>query len=122
MAVIAVPLRMRISEFYRRLDELPRAETDAEAYRQVCDTLVAVEDELSGIPSDPTLPRNDGRMYPPLEDSVRPDKSGRTAVVRYRSKQHNTLIGNNGAIEIRRDDSHVEFSKPGLDGRTIGEL
>jgi len=118
----STPLRHRVAEFHRRLASIPAAATAAEAYQQLCDMLNAVEDDLSGLVYDSALPRGSGRMYPPQPDSERPDLLGRAAVRRYRSQGHNTLIGDNGAIEIQRLDDHVEFTKPGCDGRSIGEL
>jgi hypothetical protein len=111
--------RERIEEFLRRLAATPPAAVHDEAMRQVADILNAVEDEMTSIPYDPAFPLNDGRMYPPQPDSRRaiPD---RTDVIRYRSKRHSTLIGDNGAIRIVDHASgDVVFDKPGADGRTI---
>jgi hypothetical protein len=60
----------------------------------------------------------DGRMYPPQADSIRPVK-GRPDLTRYVSKGHNTIIGRNGAIEIRLLDGTPVFRKPGADGASI---
>ena len=57
--------RERIEVFLGRLDAAPVASDADEAYRQVCDILNAVEDELTSIPFDPTQWMTDGRMYPP---------------------------------------------------------
>jgi hypothetical protein len=40
-------------------------------------------------------------------------------VTRYRSRGHNTLIGDNGAIEIRSIAGSLILFKPGADGRVI---
>jgi hypothetical protein len=87
--------------------------------RQVSDILNRVEDEMTAIPYDPTFPLNDGRMYPPQSDS-KGAVSGRADVIRYRSKGHSTLIGDNGAIRIIDHSSGaVAFDKPRADGHTI---
>jgi hypothetical protein len=109
----------RIQEFFRRLAAAAPAADHDEAMWQVADILNAVEDKMTSIPFDPSFPLNDGRMYPPRPDSKRavPD---RTDVIRYRSKRHSTLIGDNGAIRILDHASgDVVFDKPGADGRTI---
>jgi hypothetical protein len=57
-------------------------------------------------------------MYPPQVDSLRA-VPGRSDVKRFRSRSHNTLIGDNGAVEIRELSGGTIFSKPGADGRTV---
>jgi hypothetical protein len=74
---------------------------------------------MTSIPFDPSNWQNDGRMYPPQWDSLRA-VPGRSDVRRFRSKAHNTLIGANGAIEIRDLSGRTVFTKPGADGRTVG--
>lgn len=54
----------RLAEFLRRLMAAPAASSFDEAYRQLCDILNAVEDELTSIPFDPANWQTDGRMYP----------------------------------------------------------
>ena len=110
--------RIRLAEFFRRLAVAPAASTHDEAYRQVCETLNAVEDELTGIVFDPASWMTDGRMYPAQPDSIRPVK-GRPDLKRYVSLGHNTIIGPNGAIEIRLLDGTSVFQKPGADGASI---
>ncbi len=73
---------------------------------------------MTTIPFDPTNWQNDGRMYPPQMDSLR-TVPGRDDVRRFRSKAHNTLVGDNGAIEIRDLSGRPILAKPGVDGRTI---
>src|SRR3954451_19500465 len=110
----------RFAEFLRRLGVAPSASDFDEAFSQVCDILNAVEDEMTSIPFDPDNWQNDGRMYPPQMDSMRP-VAGRDDVRRFRSRGHNTLIGDNGAIEIRDLSGRVILSKTGADGRMIRE-
>jgi len=57
-------------------------------------------------------------MYPPQEDSAR-DVPGRSDLVRYRSRGHNTFVRGNGAIEIRDLTGAVTFSKSGSDGLSV---
>ncbi len=73
---------------------------------------------MTSIPFDPAIWQNDGRMYPPLWDSLW-SVSGRNDVKRFPSKAHNTLIGDNGAIEIRDLSGRTILAKPGADGRTV---
>ncbi len=80
--------------------------------------LKAVEDEMTAIPFNPAMPRTDGRMYPPLNDSERA-VPGRSDIKRYRSAQHNTFIGTNGAIRIMEINGICLLNKPGRDGRCI---
>jgi hypothetical protein len=108
----------RFAEFLRRLGAAAPASTFDEAFRQLSDILNAVEDDMTSIPYDPDNWQNDGRMYPPQLDNLR-SVPGRSDVRRFRSKAHNTLIGDNGAIEIRDLSGHLIFSKPGADGRTV---
>jgi hypothetical protein len=61
-------IRERLQEFYRRLLELPPFASHDVAFAAISQVLTDVEDELSGVPRDPTeMPkRTDGRMYPPV--------------------------------------------------------
>jgi hypothetical protein len=112
------PKGERLAEFYRRLKEAPPASTAAEAYRQVCDILNAVEDDLTGIPFDPPMWMTDGRMYPAQEDSVR-SVPGHPDLIRYASKGHDVVVAPNGAIQIRIRGGAIAFAKPGADGDGI---
>ena len=109
----------RFAEFLWRLAAAPPAADFDEAFRQVGDILNAVEDEMTSIPFDLANWQTDGRMYPPQMDSLRA-VPGRADVRRFRSKRHSTLIGDNGAIEIRDENGGgTIFAKPGADGQSI---
>ncbi|MHB8730748.1 MAG: hypothetical protein ACYDAB_03040 [bacterium] len=108
----------RLEEFYQRLRELPAATSFEEAWTQINRTLNQVEDEMSGVPYDPSKWQTDGRLYPPQPDSER-KVSGYPKVRRFRSLQHNTLIGENGSIEIRTLAGGVVLSKNGADGKGV---
>jgi hypothetical protein len=110
--------RQRLDEIYRRLAIAPPAGNEVEAMELLRFTVNAVEDELSGVPYDPRNWRSDGRLYPPLDDSVR-EVAGRPHVKRFRSFRHNTFIAANGAIEIQTIDGAIEFSKRGADGKGV---
>jgi len=90
----------RLQLFYERLHAAPAQSTHDESFVLLCDTLNAVEDEHSGVPSNPDNFQTDGRLYPPQSDcSYAVD--GFPDVTRYRSAGHNTYISTNGAIEIK---------------------
>ena len=108
----------RFAEFLRRLGAAPAASGFGEAFQQLGDILNAVEEEMTSIPFDPANWQSDGRMYPPQMDSVRA-VPGRSDVKRFRSKSHNTLIGVNGAFEIRDLSGQPILTKPGADGQTL---
>lgn len=112
------PKSERLAELFRRLAAAPPASSAAEAKSLLDSTLNSVEDDLTAIPFDRSAWQNDGRMYPPQEDSRRP-VPGRPDVARYRSRSHNTYIGANGAIEIALDTTETLFKKAGRDGRHI---
>ncbi|HEX6086448.1 MAG TPA: hypothetical protein VF266_18110 [Thermoanaerobaculia bacterium] len=111
----------RLRELIRRLRLAPPAASFDEARRLLETTLNAVEDEMSGVPFDPARWQSDGRMYPPQDDSER-TVPGQAAVRRYRSRRHNTFIGNNGALEIRTVEHEILLRKAGADGRFISDL
>lgn len=108
----------RLAEFFSRLTAAPACSTFDEAYRLVCLTMDAVEDEMTTIPNNPPTWMTDGRMYPPQMDNLR--KSHRADVKRFISRAHVTLIGNNGAIAIQLHTGKVVFAKAGADGQEIG--
>lgn len=118
---MAVTKDVRLGVFMRRLLAAPPVASAAEARDLLAQVLNQVEDEFSGARYDPARWQTDGRMYPPQDDSRR-EVPGRPRVMRFRSRAHNTFIGDNGSIEIRTTDGEVLVSKPGTDGRTVDEL
>lgn len=99
--------------------DAPAAGGAEDALELITIILNAVEDEHSGIPNDPTGPRADERMFPPIARyhfavEGRPDLDG------YRQKAHDTIVASNGAILIRvRKTMKVVFEKSGRDGRKV---
>lgn len=113
------PKHARFSLFLDRLRQAPPAQSCAEAFQQIVDILIEVEDEHTNIPFDPDAWETDGRMYPPQPDNERPVE-GNASVRRFRSRAHNTYIGDNGAIEIQEvSGATVIFTKNGCDGRSV---
>jgi hypothetical protein len=110
----------RFALFRQRLLDAPPASSLEEAFATLAATLNAVEDELSGIPNNPSNWQNDGRMYPPQRDHRRTPRNA-PGVVRYRSVGHNTFIAENGSIRIEMISREVVLKKPGADGRIIAD-
>ena len=109
----------RFQELLRRLDKSPNATSLDDARKLLDDTLNQVEDEMSGVPNNPTAWLTDGRMYPVQDDNIR-DVPGQPDVKRARSKDHNIYIGANGAIRIVQISTNdVALDKPGRDGQRI---
>lgn len=116
-----VPRRERLVEFLRRLSAAPNAATIDEALQQVVTIMNAVEAELTGAPNHPPNWREDGRMYPPQMDNMRPVPE-HPRVKRFRTAGHNIFIGENGSLQIVALNGVVELEKPGADGRGVWEL
>ena len=108
----------RFQKFLNRLQKSTPASSHDEAFLLLRDTLNQVEDEFTNISFQPEHWQTDGRMYPPEEDNAR-EVDGRSDIIRYRHKGHNTFIRCNGAIEIRDVDGEVLFQKCGADGRRV---
>jgi hypothetical protein len=116
-----VPKRERLEGSFRRLRAAPMAGTFDEMYAQLCNILDAVEDELRGVPNCSENWESDGRLYPPQKDAARP-VPGHPQVKRFRSRRHNTYIGENGSVEIVALSGRLEVQKSGVDGRDVWEL
>lgn len=112
----------RLAEVISRLRQLPSARSGVEARRQLEDTLNAVEDEFSGVPSNPSNWRTDGRLYPPQDDNAA-DVPGYPHLTSFRSVAHETLISDNGAMLIReaKQTSNVLLERSGADGKGVFE-
>jgi len=112
----------RIKLLVERLTKAPHCESHNEAYALLSRELTAIEDEYSGVPSEPEKWESDGRLYVPQSDnaSLSPDHRG---VIRYRSRQHWILIADNGALLIRDiPTDRVELDRSGADGRHVDEF
>jgi len=117
---VTVPSRAeRVAEFYRRIKAEPAPATRLARREQLARLLKEVEDEMSGIPYDPEERGDDGRMYPPRDDSER-DVPNAPGVTRYRTKGHNVFIGDNGAVEVQIvGTGEQQLALPGADGKGI---
>ena len=113
-----VSKKERLAEFIRRLESAPAASSFDGAYEFVCNTINAVEDELTAIPYDPSKWQTDGRMYPPQIDNVRSVR-GRKDVKRFRTRFHSLLIAENGAMQIWDVRGRLIFEKNGANGKGI---
>ena len=110
--------RLRI--FIERMDLAEPAGDEKEALDLLSNTLNEVEDEHTSIPYQPDEWMYDGRMYPPGSDNKRTFSKN---VSRYRSINHNTLIGTNGSIKIVTiTNNETLLDKPGLDEKKVGDL
>ena len=110
--------QQRLEIFYSRLGDAPACASFAEAFELLGTTLIAVEDELSGLPFNPDFPLSDGRMYPPKSDAHR-EVPGRADLHRYRNKGHHTYFSEGGAILIVDLDANPLLDKPDVNGRSI---
>lgn len=108
----------RFDQFLKQLGRSLGCSSFEAAFELLSRTLNQVEDDLSGVPYDPTHPRNDGRMYPPDDDAYRA-VPGRADLHRYRSRQHNTYFSDSGALLIIDLKGHIVLDKPDLEMRSI---
>lgn len=112
----------RFVEFLGRLSVAPSCLSFEEAYDVLCFTLNAVEDELTTIPYAPERWMSDGRMYPPQLDSMH-EVPDRPRVKRFRSRAHNTFIGDNGSLLIEDAGTRQTlFAKAGQNGQEVTDL
>jgi hypothetical protein len=88
--------------------------TAEEALDRLIQTLIEVEDDLSGIPrsdSPPPPKMPDGRMYPPQEDNITRNPDGSISA---NTRGHTIEIGKDGSITIRdKQTGQIEFQQPG---------
>lgn len=113
------PRSVRLLEFFVRLERYRPFESFEDAYQSLVSILDAMEDELTGIPNQPSNHEWDGRLYPPQKDNWHP-VAGFPHVTRMRTKYHNVFIAKNGAMEIQIATSGtVMLSKAGADGRKV---
>jgi hypothetical protein len=112
--------RERTEIFFRRLAASGPCASADEALGRIADVLNGIEDMFTSIPFNPAAWESDGRLYPPQEDQRR-DVAGHPDIRRYRSRQHNSWIADNGAIRIDQGGT-ICLEKPGADGRTIAQL
>lgn len=106
--------KQRLEEYYNRLRGQSPSTTAEEALGRVVQTLIEVEDDLSGIPrSDPppAIGQSDGRMYPPQADNILRHADGTITAA---SRRHDILIGDDGSITItNRRTGQVDFHQNG---------
>lgn len=121
------PKSERLRVFLERYRKRLPAASFEQAYGLLVTTLNEVEDELTGIPNEPDHWMDDGRLYPPQQDSWR-SVHGYPGLTRMRSVGHNTYIAANGAVEIRLASDPVAppganstplFGVAGKDGKGV---
>jgi len=111
----------RLKLFFERLEAATPVSSADEALNLIKRILNEVEDEHSGAECNPDAWKDDGRMYPPQEDSRR-DVPDSPSLRRYRSAKHNTLVGLNGSIRIQDLDGKTLIEKAGSDGLETDDL
>ncbi len=119
-----LPMRDRLNLFLERLHAAEAAADHDAAMVLMAATLMAVEDEFSGVPYNPDEPGGDGRMYPP-KAQFRYTAWERSGVRCYRQTAHATFVAANGAVEIRARRGNelgaVVFEKQGTDGKKVSD-
>jgi hypothetical protein len=109
----------RLTELLRRLEAATTCAAANEALELLADTLNDVENQMSGVPFNPSYPLDDGRMYPPREDARR-EVEGRPDLLRYRTRNHNIYVSSEGALRIEEVRGRTcLLSKPDKNGRMI---
>lgn len=122
---MSISKQERLRVFFERLLVAPPASNHSDAVALFETTLNGVEDEMSGVPYDLSNSPQDGRMYPPQPDNVKPylNQAGATVGTRHRSTWHITWVGANGAIKIASArDKAILLDKSGQDGRKVDQL
>jgi hypothetical protein len=110
----------RVRLFCELLESWPAAADEAQAYSRLSQALMQIEDLHTNVPYNPSNWSRDGRMYPPAPDHRH--ATSNPAVFRYRSRQHNTFIGSNGALKIVDiKTSAVLIDKAGQDGTRVDQ-
>ena len=118
-----VSKRDRICEVFKRLSEGAPFRNDTEARRILTETMIDVEDRLSGILQNPDAAAGmgtDGRMYPPDDKFEKP--SGSEMVRLFKQRGHLTYFGKNGSLRIEGPENKIEIDLAGEDGRTVEDL
>ena len=110
--------KVRLRTFLTRLTEAAAANSESTGLELIATVLNQVEDELTDIPYNPDTWADDGRMYPPQQDSKRTHGAH---IARYRSRGHNTFIASNGAIRIEAMNQQILLDKPGADGKKVSD-
>lgn len=117
----------RLVLIYQHLTDAAPAKSRLEALALIQSVFREVEDNYSGAPDELDHP---DRMHPPVED-MEEDIPGDPTTKRYRHKRHYTVIGDNGAFEMReflyalqdgkkrRVGERTGYSKLGSDGRGV---
>lgn len=112
----------RLQAIQALLAAAPHAANHDEAFAMLTKIVNEYEEVHSDVPYAPGAARvaRDGRIYPPEQDQQK--LSAIEGARRYRTRGHNVFIGENGAIAFENVKTKViEFSKPGSDGKEIGE-
>lgn len=116
--MIPMDKKTRLKAFLARLAKAAPASSESSGLALIAQTLNQTEDKLTDIPYNPEAWSDDGRMYPPQQDSRRTHNA---AIARYRSRGHNTFIANNGAIRIEAENQQILLDKPGSNGKKVSD-